>query len=189
MENKYFTIYWINGDRNVIQGPTIETAFTNAGYGAGAISAVDWYDDGVSETHYWDKDSHNWIKFEPIRIHFENDLWSKSFQEVKDQLVNWLIKHQTIIVDFQDQTLELSIVHQAWKSQYIKQIFLTYRFQNKETPLLIIIPYNSETFQQFRLEDSCKALYERVKNGGIGRSSVPNDLISDIVLKQNDTQY
>jgi len=184
MSNKYFTIYWRNGDRSVIQGPTIDQAFTNAGYGAGAMSAVDWYDNGVTETHSWDKDSHSWIEYMPIRIHHENEIWDKPFKDVKDQLVSWLIKHQTIIVDFDNRRLELKILHRTWKRQYVKHITLVRRLDSKGKTFLISLPFHFETFFPSRLEDSCKALYERVLNGGNGRSSVQNDLFTDIVSKQ-----
>lgn len=61
---EYFTLYWIHGERKVIKGTSIEDAFTKAGYGVGAIPAIDWYDNGVSETHRWDKENKTWVKYQ-----------------------------------------------------------------------------------------------------------------------------
>jgi len=68
MDNKYFTIYWLNGDYSVIQGESIEQAFTAAGYGAGAVKAVDWYDNGISQTHYYNKKCKEWVHYVPLEI-------------------------------------------------------------------------------------------------------------------------
>lgn len=57
-----FTIYWRDGKRSVIYGPTIEEAFTNAGYGGGAVAAIDWYDNGDTDTHVWVKSEKTWVK-------------------------------------------------------------------------------------------------------------------------------
>lgn len=64
----YFTLYWLDGRRTVIKGDTIEQAFAAAGFGGGAIRAVDWFDNGVSETHRYDKATKQWVEFKPFRI-------------------------------------------------------------------------------------------------------------------------
>jgi len=57
----FFTIYWLGGSFNFIEGNTIEDAFTKAGYGAGAVSAIDWYDNNISQTHKYDFKLKKWI--------------------------------------------------------------------------------------------------------------------------------
>jgi len=42
---KKFKIYWLDGKTEIIKGCDIVDAFTRAGYGAGAINAVDYYDE------------------------------------------------------------------------------------------------------------------------------------------------
>lgn len=59
-----FTIYWKDGSKNIISGLEINDAFTMAGFSAGAIHAVDWYDNGVTSTHFYDKLNNKWIKRE-----------------------------------------------------------------------------------------------------------------------------
>lgn len=61
----YFTLYWLGGSRNVIKGKDIADAFTKAGYGGGAVNALDWYDNGISETHWYDKEAKEWKKYVP----------------------------------------------------------------------------------------------------------------------------
>lgn len=61
-EDETFTFYWRDGKRSVLKGSTVENAFTRAGYDAGALPAVDWYDRGDTDTHTWDTDIKNWVK-------------------------------------------------------------------------------------------------------------------------------
>lgn len=63
--NKKFTIYWKHGTKSFVEGPTIEQAFTNAGYGAGAVTAIDWYDHGETSTHDWSIEQKKWIRKSP----------------------------------------------------------------------------------------------------------------------------
>ena len=71
MSNK-FTIYWKDGSRKVITGVTMKDAFTAAGYGAGAVAAIDWYDNGISQTHHYNTETKEWVKKEPIHIHIDD---------------------------------------------------------------------------------------------------------------------
>jgi len=41
---KFFKLYWLTGKEEIIKGVNIADAFTHAGYSAGAIRALDWYD-------------------------------------------------------------------------------------------------------------------------------------------------
>ncbi len=43
---KTFTLHWIGGKTEVVKGETIATAMTAAGYGGGAVRALDYYSDG-----------------------------------------------------------------------------------------------------------------------------------------------
>lgn len=40
-----FKLNWINGTSEIVQGETIDAAFKNAGYGAGAINALSSYEE------------------------------------------------------------------------------------------------------------------------------------------------
>jgi hypothetical protein len=42
---KTFIVYWLDGNATPVHGVTVEKAFTNSGYGAGALAAVDFYDE------------------------------------------------------------------------------------------------------------------------------------------------
>ncbi|HWT40245.1 MAG TPA: hypothetical protein VN081_03165 [Dongiaceae bacterium] len=39
-----FKIYWLDGSSEVVSGDTVADGMTNAGYGRGAVSAIDWYE-------------------------------------------------------------------------------------------------------------------------------------------------
>lgn len=65
----YFTIYWKGGNRQVIPaepGEPIHKAFARQGYGNGAVTAIDWYDNGDTNTHEWDKAKGAWVRKEPF---------------------------------------------------------------------------------------------------------------------------
>ncbi len=43
---KKFKLYWLcAGKTEIVKGKDIAEAFTNAGYSAGAIKALDWYEE------------------------------------------------------------------------------------------------------------------------------------------------
>lgn len=55
-----FTFYFLNGTTTTLEGDTPNQAFSTA-YGAGALKAVDFYDEGpVSDEWVWVKDEHTW---------------------------------------------------------------------------------------------------------------------------------
>ena len=42
---KQFKLYWLDGTTEIIEGYSIANAFMRAGYGAGAVKALDWYEE------------------------------------------------------------------------------------------------------------------------------------------------
>ena len=42
---KKFRLHWLSGRTEEITGTSIADAFTKAGYGAGAMRALDWYEE------------------------------------------------------------------------------------------------------------------------------------------------
>lgn len=61
-KEKGFVVYWRDGRFTQITGPTIEQAFTNAGYGAGALRALDFYEPASEATYVWDATERSWFK-------------------------------------------------------------------------------------------------------------------------------
>jgi hypothetical protein len=43
MEKKKFTLYWLDGETEEVEGYDIADAFRRAGYGGGALSALDYF--------------------------------------------------------------------------------------------------------------------------------------------------
>lgn len=43
MKLKTYKLYWLDGKTEIIYGFSISDAFTEAGYGAGALKALDYY--------------------------------------------------------------------------------------------------------------------------------------------------
>lgn len=50
---KQFTLYWLDGLREIITGTSIADAFNKAGYGAGALRALDFYEEGIATNYTW----------------------------------------------------------------------------------------------------------------------------------------
>lgn len=57
---KKFTFYFIDGNRKVGEGETVEEAFTQLGFGAGALNAVDFYKYGDDRTYFWEPILKTW---------------------------------------------------------------------------------------------------------------------------------
>lgn len=58
-----WSLYWLTGDRQIVEGSDIVTAMNNAGIGAGALAALDFYKKGAEDHGYrWDADDRRWVK-------------------------------------------------------------------------------------------------------------------------------
>lgn len=59
---KRYFFYWFDGKVSINSGISPEDAFTRMGYGAGAIRALDFYEQSETQNYTWDKEKHDWIK-------------------------------------------------------------------------------------------------------------------------------
>lgn len=60
MKHKEFTFFWRDGERDVFPGESPDKALNNAGYGGGAVGALDFWDYGDSKKYWWDAKAHTW---------------------------------------------------------------------------------------------------------------------------------
>lgn len=164
-----FTLYWRDGSRNVVKGKSIEDAFTQAGYGGGAISALDWYDTGVTETHWYNREKHEWVKYEPIHIHHDDVMNNVVSHE---EIQNLLEKHGTIIVDLEDKSrfvLTKNIGNFAiigW-TQYIELVFGEYNegsYIDDPDEDGYFMACASEYFSPNEPEKAVEAFFKRITN-------------------------
>lgn len=98
----YFTLYWLNGDRKVVKGETIEQAFTIAGYGNGAIRAMDWYDNGITNSHYFF--GGQWVKKTLLALTVQEFNKEATPENVQD-IVNKLRRHDCIQLSFENKDI------------------------------------------------------------------------------------
>lgn len=63
-----FTLYWRDGKRNVFAGRDIADAFRRAGYGGGAIRALDFYATGDDDKYIWNASTKEWDLKIPLVI-------------------------------------------------------------------------------------------------------------------------
>ncbi len=61
MKNIY-TLYWRTGDRETVQGADVAQAMTLAGYGGGAVGALDFYANGDDHAYEWDASKCDWVR-------------------------------------------------------------------------------------------------------------------------------
>ena len=59
---KLYTLYWRDGKRETVSGPTLAQAMTLAGYGGGAVRALDFYANGDDHNYTWDSEKRNWVR-------------------------------------------------------------------------------------------------------------------------------
>lgn len=60
---KDFILYWLTGRSEIIKGSDIADAMNRAGYGNGAIRALDFYSEYNEENkndYVWNKTEHTW---------------------------------------------------------------------------------------------------------------------------------
>ena len=55
-----YTVYWRTGQRELIRGRSKAEAMTLAGYGGGAVRAIDFIADGECNDWTWDPASREW---------------------------------------------------------------------------------------------------------------------------------
>ncbi len=60
MEQNTFTLFWRDGLREIVQGKTIAQAMTHAGYGQGALRALDFHAEGDCQSWVWDASARDW---------------------------------------------------------------------------------------------------------------------------------
>lgn len=53
MEQLTYTLYWLTGKSEKVQGTDIANAMTKAGYGNGALRALDFYSVGQCTDYKW----------------------------------------------------------------------------------------------------------------------------------------
>lgn len=111
----WFTIYWLAGTISHIFGATIEDAFTHAGYGGGASKAVDWYNQGINETHYYDKEKKTWVEKVPIKTHID-DIGSLDPNEV----MKLLEKFSAVIIEYPSK--DQLIIQMGWGHFFLDSI-------------------------------------------------------------------
>lgn len=54
---KQFKLHWLDGKIELVEGIDIADAFSKAGYGAGAIRALDYFEEVGNEDHSNDPES------------------------------------------------------------------------------------------------------------------------------------
>jgi hypothetical protein len=55
-----FTFYWRTGERQVLSGDDAADALNKAGYGGGAVRALDFHAKGDNQEYEWDATEREW---------------------------------------------------------------------------------------------------------------------------------
>jgi hypothetical protein len=65
---KTYTLFWLDGKREVIQGNDIADAMTKAGYRQGAIKALDFHSNGDCKDYTWNEETYRWDMTDDARF-------------------------------------------------------------------------------------------------------------------------
>lgn len=57
---KKFTFYWLTGKREVLEGTDPANAMNEAGYGQGAVAALDFHANGDNNDYIWNPETREW---------------------------------------------------------------------------------------------------------------------------------
>ena len=57
-----YTLYWRDGKREIVCGSTPVDAMNRAGYGNGALPALDFFSEGQSDYYTWNAATRQWEK-------------------------------------------------------------------------------------------------------------------------------
>ena len=79
---KKFNLYWLDGKFEEISGTDIADAFRRAGYGQGALVALDFYDEKVDNSpveYVYNKERKTWV-------------WTPSHKTLENHLAEGIIK-------------------------------------------------------------------------------------------------
>jgi hypothetical protein len=58
---KEYTLFWLTGQSEIVKGNAPHEAMNSAGYGGGAVRALDFYSEGDKRKEYqWDKEKRTW---------------------------------------------------------------------------------------------------------------------------------
>ena len=190
--NNKFTIYWKDGSRKVITGVTMEDAFTTAGYGAGAVAAIDWYDNGISQTHHYNMETKEWVKYESVHIASNSSLFYNTELNVSD-LIGILRKHRKIIVDFPNEDI-LFIQHkfEEFSEGWAEVIYIAHGEYNNDSDEEDDGYYNVSGTQYFdpdRIVTAVTRLIERVRSETPANQNIAGSALEDnmsvLIAKQN----
>lgn len=63
---KTYTVFWLTGKTELVKGRTVGEAMTFAGYGGGAVKALDFYGNGDARSNYeWNAEQRTWNNVKP----------------------------------------------------------------------------------------------------------------------------
>ncbi len=55
-----YTLYWLDGKREIVIGDSPADAMNKAGYGQGSLKALDFYAQGEDNQYIWNKEKKTW---------------------------------------------------------------------------------------------------------------------------------
>lgn len=70
MERRKYTLFWLNGKSEIIEGLNFTFALRNAGYGNGSLAALDFYgENDIRDQYEWDEKKHTWRSVDFFKKH------------------------------------------------------------------------------------------------------------------------
>ena len=179
----YYTFYWLDGSISRLKGDNVEKAFGSA-YGGGAIKAVDWYEEGWVDSHFFVRIKEGelkrgWHKKQPYLIPGSGIDVAKATEILNDRKssgLKYVRKHNFNGTDL-DHTFELYYeVNVVVEDVLVKTLTIRRQVQNIDTGEITV----DDKFY-YRLEDIDVAVNDFsafVSNGDVPVNNVSIDEIS-----------
>lgn len=175
----YFTLYFLNGDRRVVKGESIEQAFTNGGYGNGAIRTLDWYDNGVTDSHTFEGKG-IWVKKQSLKLS-EKDFNKENTPENIQNLMLKLKTHGCIEVSFDNK--DILYIQDSYSQFSIGTVrvltivfgeYFPYPYHEDSDSTEHWMASQSEYFDPANPETAIRAFLARINSSPFESSGFPN---------------
>lgn len=80
-----FTLYWLGGKSQVVEGGDIADAMNRAGYGGGAVRALDFFASGDKKGYEYNAEKKDWIQVKPT-LEIDQKMELAEIYELWDEL-------------------------------------------------------------------------------------------------------
>ena len=168
---KYFTLYWRDGRRQVIQGPSFDEAFAVTGYSMDAVSGIDWYTEGITYTDAYNKETRSWealeTPYKDFTVYWPNgNRENLAGTDIKHALSRaGYQEHELIMMSVWEEGITDTYLYSPYTHKWIPRNRLSKSLSNKNTSSeyipVLIIDEQSDSIKTYSVKQPIFTLYYR----------------------------